>query len=746
MRKPVNRDDGLIAFLFALLLIFCILLFKDFTFHYSIDQPMPNLLGPPSCMDLDGDGYGDPMDDSCPQAIRDCDDTHPYINPGATETCTDAKDNDCNAECDYDSQFCPHGDIACPVQLTGISVNETRPIENTFITVSCTATTPNVNSVYVTINATPCPAPPTWQGNVAQFSCNVGGWGVRSIRCNVDTTKSYQIGSSPTTNLNITREPCAPGRICTMAMQYARVGNNDRLNIQNYDYVVTNANGVGINSPTPSIINYVDSTVPVVFYQNFLERVEFTGISCANPWPQITVNEPWFLHDMQEQRLEHLIWTDFFSMDVTNTAYQDFTAQHALNIMNCVPGIDGIFYDNTGEYLSWWWSDINRTTCTIPCRTPEENQPPWPSIGCPSNCPYLTRTQFEDGGVFPIFNKVKTSIGPNRQLTINGLYEGYADYVDNQLYEGWIHSAATSATNYLSKSSLLGQMNWLAGSWFSDEQVMVSTGVNGAATVPENEKVLGFTFASYLLAKRSDSTVYFAYEYRATPDHDYYPQYFELHMGNPVAIYYVVGSGNTDVLARDYDRGKVLANFNNIGAPAANVNLGGTFKKLDGTPVTQVSLTDHEGIVLLKQDYCDMTFACSAGSACCGNTCKALTCENDAQCNDGNSVTRDTCEFPSSCMAKCTYTAIAPPDITPPTISITTPTPSQTVAGVVNILATASDNVAIDRVQFIMDQNTFIGFDFQAPYTASWDTSGVSEGAHTLRPIHAISAHQRHCR
>ena len=39
------------------------------------------------CIDKDGDGYGTYGLDKCPNTKKDCDDTLPYINPGATDSC-----------------------------------------------------------------------------------------------------------------------------------------------------------------------------------------------------------------------------------------------------------------------------------------------------------------------------------------------------------------------------------------------------------------------------------------------------------------------------------------------------------------------------------------------------------------------------------------------------------------------------------------------------------------------------------
>ncbi len=52
---------------------------------------------PPSCIDNDGDGYGNPGDASCANGSQtDCNDNDRAINPGAAENCTDGVDNNCN--------------------------------------------------------------------------------------------------------------------------------------------------------------------------------------------------------------------------------------------------------------------------------------------------------------------------------------------------------------------------------------------------------------------------------------------------------------------------------------------------------------------------------------------------------------------------------------------------------------------------------------------------------------------------
>src|SRR5438046_4295589 len=73
-----------------------------------------------------------------------------------------------------------------------------------------------------------------------------------------------------------------------------------------------------------------------------------------------------------------------------------------------------------------------------------------------------------------------------------------------------------------------------------------------------------------------------------------------------------------------------------------------------------------------------------------------------------------------------------PPDTTPPTVSITSPSSGSTVSGAVTVTASASDNVGVAGVQFRLDGSNLGGEDTSSPYSVSWSTTGASNGSHTL--------------
>lgn len=75
--------------------------------------------------------------------------------------------------------------------------------------------------------------------------------------------------------------------------------------------------------------------------------------------------------------------------------------------------------------------------------------------------------------------------------------------------------------------------------------------------------------------------------------------------------------------------------------------------------------------------------------------------------------------------------ALPPPDTTPPTLSLTAPTAGATVAGMVTVRAGANDPGGIARVELYIDGHRHATA-VAPPYTFSWQTTAVVNGAHTV--------------
>jgi hypothetical protein len=71
-------------------------------------------------------------------------------------------------------------------------------------------------------------------------------------------------------------------------------------------------------------------------------------------------------------------------------------------------------------------------------------------------------------------------------------------------------------------------------------------------------------------------------------------------------------------------------------------------------------------------------------------------------------------------------------DTTAPTVAMTAPAAGATLSGTTTVTATASDNVAVVKVDFYID-GVLRGTDTSAPYAFAWDTTASGNGSHTLR-------------
>lgn len=73
------------------------------------------------CVDTDGDGYGNPASGACTHPELDCNNNNNAVNPGATELCADAIDNNCNGQTDCLDSACAT-EFPCVPALSTVGV------------------------------------------------------------------------------------------------------------------------------------------------------------------------------------------------------------------------------------------------------------------------------------------------------------------------------------------------------------------------------------------------------------------------------------------------------------------------------------------------------------------------------------------------------------------------------------------------------------------------------------------------
>ena len=74
-------------------------------------------------------------------------------------------------------------------------------------------------------------------------------------------------------------------------------------------------------------------------------------------------------------------------------------------------------------------------------------------------------------------------------------------------------------------------------------------------------------------------------------------------------------------------------------------------------------------------------------------------------------------------------------DTQPPVVTITAPEANATVDGVVAVTASASDDIGVTGVQFRIDGANIGAEDTDGPYSASWNTTTVGNGSHTITAV-----------
>ncbi|MCP3137603.1 apiosidase-like domain-containing protein [Pyxidicoccus xibeiensis] len=75
------------------------------------------------------------------------------------------------------------------------------------------------------------------------------------------------------------------------------------------------------------------------------------------------------------------------------------------------------------------------------------------------------------------------------------------------------------------------------------------------------------------------------------------------------------------------------------------------------------------------------------------------------------------------------------PDTTPPTVSLTAPGAGSTLSGLVTLTASASDNVGVSSVTFLVDGVPLGSADTSPPYAMSWNTTAAVNDTHTLTAV-----------
>ena len=155
-----------------------------------------------------------------------------------------------------------------------------------------------------------------------------------------------------------------------------------------------------------------------------------------------------------------------------------------------------------------------------------------------------------------------------------------------------------------------------------------------------------------------------------------------------------------------------------ITAPANGATVSGT------TSVT-ASASDNVGVSKVEF-YVDGALKATAASSP-----YSYSWDTTGAANGSHTVTAKAYDAAGNNASASATVTVSNADTTPPTVSVSTPANGSTVSGTVSVQATASDNVGVSTVEFLVD-GALRSSDASSPYSYSWDTTGASNGSHTV--------------
>jgi hypothetical protein len=109
----------------------------------------------------------------------------------------------------------------------------------------------------------------------------------------------------------------------------------------------------------------------------------------------------------------------------------------------------------------------------------------------------------------------------------------------------------------------------------------------------------------------------------------------------------------------------------------------------------------------------------------------AISWNSTTAANGSHTLTAQALDAAGNMGASAARTVTVSNDTTPPTVAISSPTPGQTVSGVVTITASASDSVGVTRIDYLQD-GQILGVLSPPVFTFAWITTTVSNGSHSL--------------
>jgi hypothetical protein len=373
--------------------------------------------------------------------------------------------------------------------------------------------------------------------------------------------------TTPTPTPTATPSPILSDSVNKVGVIYGRYWSSSDITFaaSNFDMLVVdlpyNQNNYPIDTWMTSVKNQ-NSNIKILGY-----KVLLGTYTIEDDWATVNAHEDWFIHDASGNRVKDSVWGNYL-MDVGSAGYRAHWVSYMNSKLSAYTAYDGIYADVVMNSLSNGAFDR-----TIPSSVYSR----WhaDTLGMLQ----YVKANLLSGKVFVINTEAGWAYG-----NIN--YD-YLDAVDGMEIEGYFHAPWETSTTYDKVAdSLITCLNY--GS--TKGKIMIAE--SGCTT--NDSRIIKWTYCQYLLGVNGSKAYWGwciggAYYDLSTS----YQPIMDTTIGSATGAYYK----SQNVYIRDFTGGKVISN------PTANsytVSLGGTYKLLNGSTVTSVTLSAYSGEILLK--------------------------------------------------------------------------------------------------------------------------------------------------
>jgi hypothetical protein len=163
--------------------------------------------------------------------------------------------------------------------------------------------------------------------------------------------------------------------------------------------------------------------------------------------------------------------------------------------------------------------------------------------------------------------------------------------------------------------------------------------------------------------------------------------------------------------------------------PSVSITSPANGAAVSGVVTISVSASDNVGVSSVSLSVDGAAIGSSAGPQA------SFSWDASAASQGSHALTAKATDVSGN--ASTTQVNVIVGDATPPSVSITSPASGSKIAsGLVTVLASASDNVGVSRVELYVDGKTWpVSLSQKAPFTNYWDSRNAASGSHTLQCV-----------